>query len=575
MGRIAIVSASLGAGHDGAAREIGRRLADAGHDVSWHDFLDLLPVGVGRRMKSAYRTQLDVAPGSWEWLLTALRRRGAVALVAWLAASAGRALRRIGTDADAVVCTYPLASQVAMRLRRQGRLRAPVLTYLTDPSVHPLWIATGTDLYLAPHQDIAEQVRAFGDHPVAVVAPAVRQAFRPPSDEDERLRERARFGLPADAVLAAVLSGSWAVGEIEQSARDIAASGVAVPVVVCGENAALRERLRDLTPGVVFGWVDDMPGLLRACDVAVFNSGGLSFFEVHATGLPLLLYRCLPGHGRTNADSLEHAGMARWAHDAEALASALRSLDRPAVTAPAACPAVAIDGVLGDRGEAPRWPTRTRRLRTRAGWAVAVFAWLLWTFTSGTSFAVAHGFRGIDSATTPRGDVYVVVEAPLHGLVGQDALRRLTALHAAVAVSVPAAQGDPDAVRQLAAAGLVVVNSAGGMPYETGWFTGRGAIGAGAREIGTLTGHRPGLLLSNGDLDAVDVSTAARYGERFLIPTRTLGCAGAVGLPRHGGIVLVRQDDTAPCDLDRTLMNLTSGLGADRLRTLSLRAVTS
>lgn len=72
MGRIAIVSASLGAGHDGAAQEIARRLGEAGYQVDRYDFLEMLSLGIGRRAKAAYRRQLDVVPQTWEWLLNFL-----------------------------------------------------------------------------------------------------------------------------------------------------------------------------------------------------------------------------------------------------------------------------------------------------------------------------------------------------------------------------------------------------------------------------------------------------------------------------------------------------------------------
>ncbi len=87
-------------------------------------------------------------------------------------------------------------------------------------------MAEGTDLYLAAHPEIAAQVRHLGGERVAVVAPAVRPAFRPPVDDAERKAIRVGFGLPEDEILALVGSGSWAVGEIEESAREVAASGV-------------------------------------------------------------------------------------------------------------------------------------------------------------------------------------------------------------------------------------------------------------------------------------------------------------------------------------------------------------
>jgi UDP-N-acetylglucosamine:LPS N-acetylglucosamine transferase len=79
----------------------------------------------------------------------------------------------------------------------------------------------------------------------------------------------------------------------------------------------------------VFGWVEDMPGLMRAVDVVVQNAGGLTSSEALATGLPVLTYRCLPGHGRANAAVLDRLGLARWVRDPAALPAALASGARP------------------------------------------------------------------------------------------------------------------------------------------------------------------------------------------------------------------------------------------------------
>jgi UDP-N-acetylglucosamine:LPS N-acetylglucosamine transferase len=582
VGRIAIVSASLGAGHDGAAHEIARRLQDIGHEVECHDFLYLLPLRLGRRVREAYRQQLNTVPQSWEWLLTMLHRHPVFAsFVIWLAAASSRSMRRAIGDADVVVSTYPLASQVIVRMRRRGSLAVPVVTYLTDPSVHSLWIAEGTDLYLAAHPEIAHQVNALGARCVSVVAPAVRPEFRPPCSAAEQARARARFGLPADGLFALVISGSWAVGEIEQSARDVAAGGIVTPVVVCGENEALRERLRDLEPGIVLGWVDDMPTLLRACDVVVQISGGLTFFEAHATGVPVLTYRCLAGHGRTNARSLESAGLARWMHNSTELDAALRKIavrpDSNVLTAPAPdqvgkiCPTTAILGLVGQPAEQPSEASlRYRRLRRLTVWLIGVTC-LLWLGTNGTSMAVAHGWRAVGVSGLSSRSVYFVVDVSPDQDITQQDINTLSQLHAAVAISVTTATKDPNLVRKMARSGLLVVNSAGGRPYETGVFTGRGAIGAGAKAITALTSHTPNLMLSNGDVDAVDVGLAALYRERILVAHASIGCgASTPALPEHGGVVLVQENKGQQCSLDSMLPRLASQAAEQDLRPSAL-----
>jgi Glycosyl transferases group 1 len=110
-----------------------------------------------------------------------------------------------------------------------------------------------------------------------------------------------------------------------------------VPVVVCGRNDALRARLTDAGHLYVFGWVDNVSELIRACDVVVQNAGGLSASEALASGVPVLTYRCLPGHGRKNAAVLDAEQTVPWIQSPPAVAgwshSALRDVHR-AVAAP-------------------------------------------------------------------------------------------------------------------------------------------------------------------------------------------------------------------------------------------------
>ncbi|MDH6113956.1 UDP-N-acetylglucosamine:LPS N-acetylglucosamine transferase [Kitasatospora sp. MAP12-15] len=336
--RITVVSASVGAGHDGAAGELVRRLRAAGFEAECHDFLDLLPRGCGRLLRGSYALELKVAPWAWGWLLRALERHHlSAALVGWLSAVAGARRTRavVGPDTGAVVSTYPLASQALGRLRRRGALHVPVVTFLTDMSVHPLWVAEGVDLHLALHPVAAEQAVRHGAADVQVCGPLVGPACRPVRSAAERLRERARFGLPADGPVALVVAGSWGVGEVEETASEIAAAGVAVPVTVCGHNDGLRARLAAAGTGVALGWVDDMPALLRAADVVVQNAGGLTSLEAMASGVPVVSYRCLPGHGVTNAAALDDAGLAVWIREPSRLEPALTAaLANPAVPLP-------------------------------------------------------------------------------------------------------------------------------------------------------------------------------------------------------------------------------------------------
>jgi len=331
--RIVVLSGGIGAGHDHASQELARRLRQQGFQVDCIDLLGAMPRGSGRLICAVYRRMLRVAPWSYHALFRlACRFPGAAPCTrALVRPLRSRVLRLLPPDTRAVVSTFPLSTQVLGPLRRDGRLAAPAITYLTDFGVHPIWVSPGIDVYCAPHEVSQAQAAALGAADVRVAGRLVAAGFRPASAPD-RLRARERFRLPPDAPLALLVAGSWGVGEVTTAATEIAATGVAVPVVVCARNETLRRQLRRRGFDHVLGWVDDMPTLMRAVDVLVENAGGLTALEGMASGLPVVTYRPIPGHGRANAAMMQAAGVVTWVQRRDALRATL---------------AAAIDGTAG------------------------------------------------------------------------------------------------------------------------------------------------------------------------------------------------------------------------------------
>ncbi|MFJ1812278.1 MULTISPECIES: glycosyltransferase [unclassified Streptomyces] len=285
----------------------------------------------------------------------------------------------------------------------------PVLTYLTDFSVHPLWVADGVDVHLAAHTVPAAQARAAGARDVRVCGPVVHPRFRPGSAR-ERDTARARFGLPENAPLALLVAGSWGVGPVRQVALELRDCGAAVPVVVCGRNKALAEQLRADGIEYAYGWVDDLPALMHSADVLVQNAGGLSSLEAFATGLPVASYRCIAGHGLTNAAALEEAGAAVWIRDPARLKAVLCDLiDGPLglrqrttglalfAAEPDGGPAAETARVhrAGLRSLPPRSAARRRRPAALRLVATTAVACGVWACAVGTGIATAYDGPGV------------------------------------------------------------------------------------------------------------------------------------------------------------------------------------
>ncbi len=326
-GRIQVITASIGAGHDGAARELVARLTQRGFPVECLDLLSVFPLRLGRVVRGTYRTMLSRQPWMYDMLfrIACTFAGAAPATRLLMLPMRRRLLRHLPPDTVAVVSTFPLGSQILGPLRSKGRLTVPAITYLTDFAVHPIWVARGMDMHCAAHEVSRRQADALGARDIQLAGRLVAPAFRPP-DPTAREEARRRLGLPVDERLALLVAGSWGVGTVERTVAEVARCGAATPVVVCGSNTELCRRLRGQGVAHTFGWVADMASLLQAVDVLVENAGGLTAMEAMACGVPVITYRPIAGHGTANAAAMAQAGVARWVRTAAGLGPAITEL---------------------------------------------------------------------------------------------------------------------------------------------------------------------------------------------------------------------------------------------------------
>jgi UDP-N-acetylglucosamine:LPS N-acetylglucosamine transferase len=330
---VLIISASMGAGHDGAARELSKRLESRDHDVTVVDFLKLMPFKLGAFCRWTYETQLKTMPWSYELSYKAL---GFAAPVVWgpvvrlMSLLTRRAIKRElrRTRPDAVVSTYPMASLVLGRMRKKKWLRVPVATYLTDFAVHPLWVHPGVDLHLAVSPVSAETAGKRGGHDNRASGPLVADRFRNRAADRDEMRRR--LGIEHDERVVLVVAGSWGVGDVPKTLRSITDAGPYHPITVCGRDDKLRAALlEEGLGGTVLGWTDEMPALMATADALVENAGGLTAMEAFAAGLPVITFQPIAGHGKDNARYMSGSGVSRYAHDDAELRDVLASATTP------------------------------------------------------------------------------------------------------------------------------------------------------------------------------------------------------------------------------------------------------
>lgn len=327
-GRVVILTAGMGAGHDQVALELQRRLAARGITGDVLDVWELLPLRIGRLITGFYKGVVRHLP----WLYEAI-------YAIWLRPSdhpgrraspiirlAGRRLERwmAAHQPDAAVSTFHLCSQVLADLRRRGLMPIETASIVVDFATHGLWVDPDVDIHFCLHEAQAERVRHLGAKRAEAPGPVVQPRFvKPRADRAEARRE---LGLADEDRAVLIVAGSWGAGHIERTARAVSHGGRFKVLVVTGNNERLRRRLEAARCGTVFGWVEDMSRLMVAADVVVENAGGLMAMEAMSVGTPVVSFGPIPGHGRENVVRMDEVGVSRYARTEQELLEILGRL---------------------------------------------------------------------------------------------------------------------------------------------------------------------------------------------------------------------------------------------------------
>jgi processive 1,2-diacylglycerol beta-glucosyltransferase len=594
----------MGAGHDGAARELAARLRADGHHAEVRDFLDAGPLRIGSLLKQGYEFELRHVPSAYDATYRLWYRIPWMApLVSWLVATLThrRLLRWVRRSrADVVVSTYPLATLCLGRLRRTGALKVPAVNFITDFGVHPLWVHRGIDLNLAVHEGPARVARERTGRPAVACGPLVSDAYGPDGAgaPGARAAARRRWDLAEGERAVLVVAGSWGVGSIRETFDAIAGDGRFTPVVVCGHDEAVRRQLTALAatgPGraVVVGWTDEMPSLMAACDALVENAGGLTSLEAMRAGLPVVSFRPIAGHGVENTSTMASLGVSRLAGTIPELVAGLDVLCRPGpdrttqiaaarsmfVSDGARLALAAADAPTSER-TVPARPVVRRAVRVTASLtAVAGLAWAGLTTGVGVATAagagVAHPVAGADSLA------YVGVRLDAAELADPATRAVLVRLDLTAVVDEQTAEHDPAAMRALGRSDVDVANGgrgevrdkAGQLDRPAQWNRAQDDVDAG-RQVGRLLGRPVTEFVPGRRVDAFDLMDSGSAHTPVVVPDHVWSALSDVEALTGGDIYLLNGLDTTPAQLNDLLDRLQTALDASHLMAVPFNALT-
>lgn len=213
-------------------------------------------------------------------------------------------------DPDVIVATHFFASEVASSLKQKGKLKARLLTVVTDLAVHSVWVAPLVDGYVVGSVDMQSALIHRGVprekiHHLGIPIDPVYEK------EGDRLSLSHKLGISPETFTVLVASGGFGVGPIEKLVVRLSRYEHLQLLVVCGHNVTLYRRLQEKTASVrgrviLYGFIDNIHELMSVSDCMVSKSGGMMMAEALTKGLPTFILFPIPGQETGNRDVLLH-----------------------------------------------------------------------------------------------------------------------------------------------------------------------------------------------------------------------------------------------------------------------------
>ncbi len=206
---------------------------------------------------------------------------------------------------DMIINTFPMI--VVPEYRRKTGTVIPTFNVLTDFCLHRIWVHENIDKYYVATHNVKEKLIQIGIHPsiIKVTGIPIRSQFQQSLCTKEIY---GKYNLDPTKKTLLIMAGAHGVlkNVKELCQAFISKSANIQTVVVCGNNSLLKESLESLSANYpeqikVLSYVERIDELYRIASCMITKPGGITLTEATALGVPVILYKPVPGQEKENA----------------------------------------------------------------------------------------------------------------------------------------------------------------------------------------------------------------------------------------------------------------------------------
>lgn len=231
---------------------------------------------------------------------------------------------------DIIICPYPVFQAPLNVILEIEGLEIPTMTVVTDlVTVHQVYFNDSVTLLTVPTEAVREKALAAGLEDAQVIKtgiPVDPEIAALKNIEKNVLREELGWEIEPISLL---VVGSPRAFELMEILEAIDQTDHKLQfALVAGGNEALLEKFESVAWHhlvKIYDFVEFMPKLMRAADIALCKAGGLITTESLASELPIMLVNFIPGQEEGNVDYILGHGAGELCDSPEKAVSTLEA----------------------------------------------------------------------------------------------------------------------------------------------------------------------------------------------------------------------------------------------------------
>ncbi len=312
--KILFISAPVGAGHIKAAQAVSSALCAKSDSIETKiaNVFDFFNPYIGQAILKIYLKILKMFPGlygmaySWgnESYLALVGRK---IISGYLASRMEKYIMEY--NPVAIVCTHATPAGLVAHLVKKNKINIPVIAVVTDFVVHRLWVYPEIKNYVVANQDMSEFLNknGIGESSIAVLGIPVDKKFSKVSNAEDILK---KLGFDSQRKTILIMGGGAGMLPMDEIVRCCEDIDLELQIiVVAGHNQNIYQKLMKLQPTLrqkvrILGYVDNVSELMEISDLIISKPGGVTTAETLCLGLPMIIYRPIPGQEEGNTHYL-------------------------------------------------------------------------------------------------------------------------------------------------------------------------------------------------------------------------------------------------------------------------------